>query len=481
MTDNELIAQLAGVLEKQTAILEGMAKKESHEKNTPAMMGTNTPLLNVNGVFATPGLDRTVLTAMIRPTGISSVLPAIPTVVEDPRFATITGFTDVHGNEPANVCNDAPSGYMKGCNLTARFGLVRRDTETIDLGATMRRAINGDTRDLILRGMLLSPELKLHPSMDQNDIINLVVKTEMINVGIQTQRVLSTQIWQGVTTIANQFRGLDSWIATGHRDADSNVLCPAMDSDVKSFAYDLVGGTGRDIVEYLAMLEYYLYYNAERMGLDPVNHIVVMRPELWEVLSNIWPCALNAGGCANNNNDNNHGNITIGSENVATRDAMRAGMYIDINGRRHPVVVDTGIFEHTNINNANLRAGQYASSIYIVPLTVTGGFPVCYREYLDYSKGAPEVALLNGLFGNLPTFWTDSGSFSWAYELVKWCIKLSLRTEQRIILRAPQLAGRIDAVKYAPLQHLRDPNPASPYFADGGVSVRNWRTTYLQN
>jgi hypothetical protein len=69
-------------------------------------------------------------------------------------------------------------------------------------------------------------------------------------------------------------------------------------------------------------------------------------------------------------------------------------------------------------------------------------------------------------------FWTDNGSYSWALEQIKWCYKLALKTERRIILRTPQLAGRIDNVKYEPLQHLRDSDPSGAYFKDGGVSLR---------
>lgn len=69
-------------------------------------------------------------------------------------------------------------------------------------------------------------------------------------------------------------------------------------------------------------------------------------------------------------------------------------------------------------------------------------------------------------------FWTDNGVYTWALEVVKWCYKLSLKTEQRVVLRAPHLAGRIDHVRYTPLQHLREPDPSSPYWADGGVSIR---------
>jgi len=54
-----------------------------------------------------------------------------------------------------------------------------------------------------------------------------------------------------------------------------------------------------------------------------------------------------------------------------------------------------------------------------------------------------------------------------------------MKTEQRIILRTPQLAGRIDYIKYTPTQHLRSSMADSSYFMDGGVSYRPAdRTSY---
>lgn len=104
----------------------------------------------------------------------------------------------------------------------------------------------------------------------------------------------------------------------------------------------------------------------------------------------------------------------------------------------------------------------------MVPLTITGGFPVLYREYVDYRQAAPDINLLRG---NEMFFWTDQGVYSWAIEQIKWCYKLTLKTEQRIILRTPQLAGKIDNVLYTPMQHLRDADPDSPYWVNGGISA----------
>jgi hypothetical protein len=399
------------------------------------------------------------------------VLPKLPSVTENPYFAILTGITDDVGAEATNPCDPNPTGYMKACTITAQFGRIARDTNVIDIDKVMLQLNRGETNDIVLRGRLLG-DTGFGDMTSTAGALNTVTKAEMVIAGVNLERKLAQHHWQG--NIANntagggykEYPGLDSQIATGHIDAATGVACPAVDSDVKNFAYDLVGGAGRDIVEYLSMLEFYLTNNARKMGLDPVRWVVAMRPELWFELSAVWPCSYLSHRCTTDGATNP---IVINDNaNVSMRDEMRNGRFIDINGNRYPVVVDDGIFEHTNINNANVPVGSYASSIYMIPLTITGGFPVTYIEHVDYRAAASDIALLNGK----ERFWTDNGRFMWVVEQNRFCYLLSVKTEQRIVLRAPHLAGKIDAVAYSPLQHLRSFNPESPYFADGGVSLR---------
>lgn len=453
------------ILEKQTQLLEILAGEKMHEK-APANQSNYTPLHGSGGIFAVPGLERDILTAHMRPYGITSVLPRIPTVYQDPRFGTITGFGAAQGSQPTYACEDAPVGYMKGCNLSARFGRIRFDTSTIDMDDVMLKLHRGDFTDLMLRGQLLG-QTGLTPSgLDQSGVLNIVTMSEMVIAGVEMERELNRQVWQGVTTIANEFPGLDVQIATGQADADTNAACPALDSDVKNFGYDLVCGDNRDIVDYLSSMMWYLNDIATNTGLGPVKWVLAMRPGLWHELSACWPCRYNTYRCSTN--ESAVASVDAADMNVI-RDAMRQGMYIDVEGVRYPVITDTGINELTPADNANILPGQYASSIYAIPLTIQGGFPVTYMEYLDYRQAQADVGLLHGT----ETFWwTDQGFYSWAIEYVKWCYKLALKVEPRVVLRAPHLAGRIDAIKYSPLQHERDSDPSSDYFKDGGVSLR---------
>ena len=471
--------QLLQVLQNQQALLEALAEKSAgvqlnagYHQKVPAQFRTANPLHGSSGLFSTPGLERDIITAHIRPYGIGASLPLIPSVYQDPRFGSITGFTAPVGNQPVHACDDAPYAYMKGCNLTARFGRIRYDTNTIDINEVMLKLHRGDFTDLRLRGQLLGMTDIGPKNIDQGQVLNVMTAAEMVTVGVLFERELSRQIWQGSFLIANEFPGLDVQIATGQRDADTNALCTALDSDVKNFNYRMIETNCNLMVTYLSMLEAYLHTNAERMGLMPVQWIIAIRPELWEQLTACWPCAYNTNKCASQS-ETGATTVIDGREMVTLSDAMRNGLFIDINGRRYPVIKDVGIFEHNNVNNEHLLPGQYASSIYMVPLTIIGGMQVAYREHVDYREAQPDIAFMRGMEG----FWTDGGAYNWALEQIKWCYKFAAKTEQRVVLRTPQLAGRIDAVGYQPLQHFRDSDPTSAYHFDGGVSVRPGMST----
>lgn len=465
----EGLQDLIAALNKQADAIEALAGEKQKSAFTATHATTQFPR-GVGSLWGGAPIERDVITAHVTPQGLGAILPVFPSVVENPFFGILTGFSGDIGSEATNPCDPNPSGYVKACTTTAQFGRIARDTNVIDIDKVMLQLNRGETNDIVLRGRLLGMT-GFEDLTSPAAALNTVTKAEMVIAAVNVERKLAKQLWQG--NIANntagggykEMPGLDSQIATGHVDAITNVACPAVDSDVKNFGYDLVDGSGRDIVEYLSMLEFYLQNNARKMGLDPVQWVVVMRPELWFELSAVWPCAYLSNRC---NVGDSNAVVINDNVNVNMRDEMRNGRFIDINGNRYPVVIDDGIFEHDSTNNVNLEPGQYASSIYMVPLTITGGFPVTYLEHVNYRAAQSDIALLNGK----ERFWTDGGKYMWVVEQNRFCYLLSVKTEQRVVLRTPHLAGKIDAVAYSPLQHLRSFDPASPYHADGGVSMR---------
>lgn len=444
--------------------------------HTKAVGSVNTAgLLNQpGGIFTVAGLEPDVITTHIQPAGLGAVLPVIPNNTDDPRYGFITGFSATTGSEQTNPCDDAPKGYMKGGNLTAAFGRIVRQTETMEITKLLHEQ-RGAPTNLRLMGEMLGMGGMNPANMTQAQILDMVVHAEMVGVGVQLERKLATMMWTGTpasnTAGYKEFPGLDNQIATGQVDAETNVAMAAADSLIYNFNYNAVDGATLDIVEYLSMMEYYLRDVARRTGMNPVTWVVVMRPELWFELSAVWPCRYLTNRCTTDSNSNP---VVINDNvNVAMRDAMRNGMYIEINGNRYPVITDDGIYEHTNINNGSVPAGNYASSIYMVPMRVRGNFPVTYMEHVDYRGVSSQLSPLGAGARNAP-FWTSEGRFLWVYRENGYCFDLQAAVEPRVILRTPHLAGKIQSVRYSPLTHLRDAQTSSPYWANGGVSLRGF-------
>lgn len=461
-------------LDELIQVLQLVKEQKAGAKNkaaTAANFSTAVRLTQPGGLFAIPGLERTVVSTHVVPQGIGSMLPAYPSNIDDPRFGFLTGFTDTYGSEPVNPCDDAPKGYMKAGTLTAQWGRIERETQTIEIDSVLHQA-RGAPTNLQLMGTLLGIYAD---QISETNVLDLVTQAEMVGVGVQLERKESVVAWQGnpANNTAGggykEYPGLDRQIATGQVDAESNTAMPAADSLIYDFGYTAVDATTKDIVEYVSMMEYYLFNKAKRQGVNPVKWAIAMRPELWHQLTMVWPCRYYTNRCSTAGGTNP---IVINDDsNVRLRDQMRQGEWIEINGRRYPVVEDDGIFEHNNTNNGALPAGSFASSLYFVPISMRGGFPTTYWQFIDYRNIRRELSALGSGARNVP-FWTDGGRILWVYVDNGYCFKVQGKVENRIVLRTPHLAGKIQGIRYSPMTHLDSPYPSSPYFKDGGVSLR---------
>jgi len=439
-------------------------------------------LFGAGGIFANFGIDNVVISAHMHPRGMDRLLPVLPNNTTNPLFVYLTGFEDnQNGAMPEGVCDDAPGMDMKVAHGTATFGRYSQGTREMEVNELMQ-VMNGHlTTDLRLQGSIFGPGHALLPAQVQNptDALRYMLQAQMVGAGVGLQRQLNKQLWQGnpVNNAAGggymEFPGLDILIETGKIDAVSGVAVPSLDPDVKDFALNAVDGAAPDIVELLSMMAYYLQDNAERTGHAPVEWVIAMRPQLFWELTAVWPCRYLTNRCVTAGGANA---VVINDDGyVRMRDDLRNNSYLIINGVRYPVVTDDGIFEHNAATNAGLNPGEFASDIYFVPLRA-GGMPVTYWEHLDYTQAMAQTA---GLAGR--QWWaTDGGRYMWAMQQQNYCFKLQCKIEPRVILRTPFLAGRLKNVKYTPIQHLREPDPASPYFKDGGQFSSTAPTYYSE-
>jgi len=462
---------------KQLAEL--MDKMGDHTK-APASYGTSMLHDQPGGLFDVPGLEAEVISTHVHPQGIGSLLPALPSDNDDPRYAFILGWQKATGTQPVNPCDDAPKNFIKGGNLTAQFGRVAGQTNTIEVDQILHRS-RSSSSNLRLMNAMMGMDTLASGEFPENPL-DTVISAEMLGVGIGFERDLADMAWNGA--IANntagggykEFPGLAAQITTGHVDADTNTAMPAADSTVLDFNYNLLDSTALDVVEYFTALEYHLSTLDRSTRLSNVQRAIVMRPEIWQYLTMVWPCRYNTNHCTTFFPGTTNPVVINDNNNILMRDTMRRSKQIEINGNTYPVVIDDGIFQSTNINDANVPAGHFASDVFFVPL-VANGMPVCYWEFIDYRRVRTELAPMGTGASHIP-IWTDGGRFLWTTEYVKWCLNMTAKIEPRLVLRTPHLAGRIDNLMVAPLLAQRDWNPDSPYWYDGGVSTRATTTSY---
>lgn len=452
--------------------------QRSLEKDALAAGHAGTLLHGPGGMFNTPGLSASLISLHVKSKGLGYLLPAFPTNETHPYFGFITGFGDEVGSEPINPCDDAPTGYMKSGTLTAKLGHISRDTQTIRLPDTIKRINRSDFTDLALINSLLNNDAAgtlYPPSIDERGMLDMSTKAEQVIAGVNMERKMAKLLWSGDGSGANdtpgggyvEFPGLDNQIVTGQLDAETGAAMASADSLVLDFGYQDVATS--DIVEFVEEAEDFVYNLGEDTGLEHAG-VLVMRPNAFRAITSVWPIQYNTQP---------EMSIITGTEarvmldartNVDQRDSMRNGLYLDVNGKRYNVVLDTGIVEENNATNpTDLDAYEFASSIYYVPLTVSGGLPVTYWEYLNHQLSVPQEGLLNGL----KTWWTDAGRWLWSMDGKFTCFKMKMETDPRIVLRTPHLAWKIQNVKYTRMVALRDPDPENAYWVNGGVSIRN--------
>jgi len=183
------------LLERLVNALESVDKSnDGQHTKAPGSIHSGALLTQPGGLFSVAGIEQNVISTHVAPQGLGAALPAFPSNIDDPRFGFITGFGDDIGTEATNPCDDAPKGYMKSGLLTATFGRVMRQTETIEIDKILHQK-RGASTDLRLMGTVLGRGVGMDiGSMNQQAILDMVIEAEMVNVGVSFERKLGNLI-----------------------------------------------------------------------------------------------------------------------------------------------------------------------------------------------------------------------------------------------------------------------------------------------
>lgn len=452
----------------------------------PSGTGSVAPMMHgPGGLFATSGLERQIISTRIEPRGLASMLPARGSVITNPLYPYITGFTAPTGSNPDGVCDDPKTaGPIKNCYQTADFGRYSFQSREFEVNRAGQRVNRGEYDDFIfvnppVSGQSTGLTFPATAAADARTMLANEIKMRMLEMGIDFQDVLTKQLYVGNPTNNSsgggyqEFPGLDILVGTNKVDAKTGTPCNTLHSDIKNFGYQEVSANGgQSILNALTYMMRMLQWNGDRMNMGGVTWAIVMRPQLFNELSAVWPCAYMTYGCQVQTNTQTQ--LVVGAnDQIRMRDDMRNQRYLPIDGINYPVILDDAIDERNQADNGLIPLTGFASDIYVLPLTIRGGsMPALYWEFFDYSapNGVMDAIRTAG-FDN--SYWTDGGMYLWARKpIINWCTQVLAKIEPRVILLTPHLAGRLLNVSYNPLQHERDSHFDDMYFINQGVENR---------
>lgn len=473
-----LASALAPELDRQKSMRYGVTFKHDAPSGVPS---TSQYSHGPGGLLTFPGVDPAVFNASMGPISILSRIPTMPSLNTDPTYFTLTGVTDESGDEPSDVCDDAPvAGLMKGCLTHSVFGRYERSTSLLEINRLGQRVDRADPLDLTLVGNPLAPSgVFSGPGGTTNtpaDVLTNEVSRKFWELSVAFYRVLARQLWVGNPTnnsgARRELTGLQLLVNTGYRDAETGSACAAVDSYVVNANYARMDINTTLIVSRLTDMYYQLKQRAFRSGVAPVNWVMAMRPQMFYELTAVWPCSYLSFRCMLDGSSANRNNIDA-QDAVRFRDEMRAGQYLLIDGERVNVVLDDGIPELDGTESGSMPRGCFASDIYFLPLSIVGGRSVLYMEYFQFNN----PSINDALSGNMVLGRIEGAWLTWPKQR-NMCVQWQSKIEPRLVLRTPWLAGRLQNVVYCPVQHERDVFPGDPYFVNGGKTARTGPSYY---
>ena len=449
--------------------------------------------INGDGLLSGLNLEMGVSTAVALPR--RTILDVIPflnqfnarlSLINNIHGAVITGVTEEPlGTPPATTCDqpDIMAGDIKLCVQQWPFGRWAMK-DTIDLkgmGILQHNEIPVDDKiGQIGRnssgGNWNSGLIPLPASGGVNDpswALQVTLSTEIL-------RRLGPEVYTGDGTQVNarrkQILGLEHLVKEGYQDVINNIPCPRADSLIFDWETD---GPDGDInlnptAIYLAFLNEYfaLKERAIAFGLDPAEWIISMPQGLFRQLTYIWPCEMATNRCGGD-----VGNVDVRgiSINVNNRDEvidMQRNSYLWIDGDRVPVLQDS----YVPVDKTTLVVeGLYKADAYFLPLRAFGGRPVLFKDYFNLNSpyGLGDAMFRNQVVPDNVVRNTANGM--WQIILnpaMSGCRTIEYEIYPRVILRTPQIAGRITNIVYAPPFSQTAWNPSDIDYLNGGTTTR---------
>lgn len=441
---------------------------QSNYAQVPHGFSVNYPSLG--GLFSRPGVDPEIYATVVGVVGtLANDLYIGTNLLENPEFTLLTGVDAAGGSNPTSFAGTAPvPGAVKAATHRAQFGKFYMSTDKFLIPVEGGRVNNADVDKRVLNALYNPIVNPLMFAIPKN--INTFLGLSLYSFAVHYQRVMSRVLFNGdsgqaytatETGFIREFDGLDKVIKTGYVDLETGSAVEAMDSTIKDFAsVDVTTSAGTDsIVSVLAEMYYKLTSLAEDTGMPLTQWRIAMSRMAFYAITEVYPRSyLTIGN--NMTSDSNGNRVAVsGGELNALRDQMRTGRFLWIMGERVPVSIENGITD-------TAVATGFKGTIYFIPM-ISGGRKVTYIDAFDQGN-AQIQEFVNMSRANYRA--ENNGLWALAHNQTNFAWELLLAQQPRLVMRTPQLAGRIENVVYNFTSQLypRDAYPDGTYYSNSG-------------
>lgn len=431
------------------------------------------------GLFTLCGLENPIFSTLTTGTSLASRIPMERTVVENPLVGYLAGYEAPAevvdpDNDPA-VTGDCfiapPVGSLLTCTELYEFGYNAWRTQEVNIRTINQRLNAGETMPVRVANQpvvdwLTNNMFSNWPTMRANMFSNeIAIRWQMMAMAHQTS--IAKALYTGTGLTRKQFKGLQQIVNTGHVDVKSGDACPSVDSLVVDFGdVDIATVAGaEDLVQKITDIYYYLVDTARRMNFGEVDWKLVMPRQMFHEITARWPTQAAAWQTYTSN-----ASLSVNvnsSDMLELSDRMRRGSYLLIEGQRVEVILDD--FSPTTYGDSQK---EQSGDIYFLPFTVQGGTQqVLYWEVYNWQGTMDQ---LHAADPREMRNWSDGGTFYWSRipETMPGCLSWQTEIRLRLILRTPQLAARLQNVKFNREIPSRSSDPYDPYYVSGGTGAR---------
>jgi len=319
----------------------------------------------------------------------------------------------------------------------------------------------------------VSARQEIDPHFWSSDEVQLKTYESIKLIGAEIQTVLAKFLWEDI----------DRLTSPDIVDAQTGMAIPSVASSVLSC--DNHTPDSQEARDRLIALTRRLRLTASQSALSPCEWVIITHPGIWYSLASSWrypfqrwekhrdwdcsycgshhadPTWICSPGCGSSHGEYiclycgrsypDHKNICWDVEYGVGCGAIEAMVRIsDVQGLKK-VLEDKLDFHDWMTETSKLPIDGFLyevitdalapmDSLYILPKTALS-IPVTIREFIPAQDSIEHIKRHGLPHGNL--LWSDDGQYMWTTENVRWNYIIAGRTKQRIVIKTPQLAGKL--------------------------------------